>query len=85
MQYGGRAADLRAVVREANGARPTGYSGGQGRADQVRAAALRADLPELDGERPRLGDFAPAVVGTPHPGLVLPAVPGPGRAAAGRR
>ena len=29
------------------------------------------DLPELDGEHPRLVDLAPALVGAPHPGLVL--------------
>ena len=31
-------------------------------------------LPQLDGEHPRLEHLAPALVGPPHPGLVLPAL-----------
>ena len=38
--------------------------------DHVRAGPLRAHLPELDGEHPRLVHLAPALVGPPHPRLV---------------
>ena len=38
----------------------------------VRAAALREGVLRLDGEHPRLERQPPAVVGPPHPGLVLP-------------
>ena len=33
--------------------------------------ALEQDVLPLDGEHPRLGDLAPALVGPPHPGVVL--------------
>ena len=36
-----------------------------------RAGALRQGVLPLDGEHPRLVHLAPAVVGPPHPGVVL--------------
>ena len=42
---------------------------------QLRAGALREDLLRLDGEHPRLERQPPAVVGPPHPGVVLPGRP----------
>ncbi len=53
--------------------------------DPVRAGPLREDLLRLDGADPRLVRVPPALVGPPHPRLVLPGrarhrgPPGPGR------
>ena len=38
----------------------------------LRPRPLCQDLYQLDGERPRLVHLPPALVGPPHPGLVLP-------------
>ncbi len=42
---------------------------------RILPAPLREGLCPLDGEHPRLGGRPPAVVGPPHPGLVLPGRP----------
>ena len=49
-----------AIAAVARGARP------------LHARAVRARLPRLAGEHPALVHLAPDLVGTPHPGLVLP-------------
>ena len=64
------------TVVPAHGA--AGRQGPRGRArrtDAVRAAALREGLLRLAGADPRLEPEPPAVVGPPHPGLVLPGRP----------
>ena len=53
---------------------PLADAGARGRArrpDPDRPRALRQGLLQLDGEHPRLVHLAPALVGPPHPGLVL--------------
>ena len=42
------------------------------RGDQVHSGELQDDLPELDGEHPRLVHLAPVVVGSSHSGVALP-------------
>ena len=81
----GRAAAVAAVVRGHQAAGRQGHGGGPLRADPVRAGPLREDLLRLDGADPRLVRLPPALVGPPHPRLVLPGrarhrgPPGPGR------
>ena len=66
-----RAADLQAVVRQDDAAGDAGARRGQVRPDAHRPGALQQDLHRLAGEHPRLVHLAPALVGPPHPGLVL--------------
>ena len=56
---------------ERRAARGAGDRGGARRPHRVRAEALRAHLPALDGEHPRLVHQPPDLVGPPHPRLVL--------------
>ena len=70
-----RAARHAAVVAGDGGARGACDRRGQGRASPLHARALRARLPRLDGEHPRLVHLAPDLVGPPDPGLVLPRRP----------
>ncbi len=74
-----RAARRAAVVAGDGGARGARDRRGEGGARPLHARALRARLPRLDGERPRLVHLAPDLVGAPHPGLVLPRRPRHGR------
>ena len=70
-----RAAAQDAVVHPhcaARGARP---GGDPVRADADPAGAVREDLGTLDDQHPRLERQPPAVVGPPHPGVVLPGRP----------
>ena len=67
----GRAAGFRAVVRADAGA---GQAGNRGRGvgpGEAHPRALEQGLPRLDVQHPRLVHLAPALVGPPHPGLVL--------------
>ena len=59
------------VVRQDGALGQGGPAGGQRGRDQVRPRPLRQDLHQLDGERPRLVHFPSALVGPPHPRLVL--------------
>ncbi len=70
-----RAAGPAAVVAGDGGARGARDRRGQGRPSPLHARALRARLPRLDGEHPRLVHLAPDLVGPPDPGLVLPRRP----------
>ena len=85
LPHRGRAAAVAAVVRGHQAAGRAGHGGGPLRADPVRAGPLREDLLRLDGADPRLVRVPPALVGPPHPRLVLPGrprhrgPPGPGR------
>ena len=63
----------RAGRRDARGARRRPHA--------LRAGALGEDLPRVDGEHPPLVHLAPAVVGAPHPGLVLRRLRAPRRLA----
>ena len=74
LRHGRRAADLDAVVRAHGGAGAAGHRRGQGRQSAVRPGAFPGRLPQLAGEHPRLDGLAAALVGSPHPGLVLPAL-----------
>ena len=67
----GRADDLDAVVREDGAAGQAGDRGGGAGEDQVRPRELDEDLLPLDAQHPGLVHLAPALVGPPHPGLVL--------------
>ena len=58
-----RAARHAAVVAGDGGARRARGRGGEGGACPLHARALRAGLPRLDGERPRLVRLAPDLVG----------------------
>ena len=53
----------------------TGARGDPQRPDPDPARAIREDLGALADQHPRLERLAPAVVGPPHPGLVLPGRP----------
>ena len=90
-----RAAAQDAVVHPDGAARGTGARGDAQRADPDPARAVREDLGALADQHPRLERLPPAVVGPPHPGLVLPGRPRhglvrarparpPARSAAGR-
>ena len=68
---GGGADRLGAVVGERRPAGGAGDRGGARRPHRVRAEALRAHLPALDGEHPRLVHQPPDLVGPSHPRLVL--------------
>ena len=68
----GRAAAVAPVVRGHQAAGRQGHGDGPFRADPVRAGPLREDLLRLDGADPRLVRLPPALVGPPHPRLVLP-------------
>ena len=72
LRHGHRAAPLPAVVREDGAAGRAGARGLSKTATvPLHSGTLGQDLPELDGEHPRLVHLAPALVGAPHPGLVL--------------
>ena len=70
-----RAAPQRPVVHPHEAAGGAGARIGHRRADPDHPRALREGLRPLDGEHPRLGGRASAVVGPPDPGLVLPGRP----------
>ena len=82
-----RAAAQDAVVHPDDAARGTRARGDPQRADPDPPRAIREDLGALADQHPRLERLAPAVVGPPHPRLVLPGRPrdgvvrrgGPGR------
>ena len=89
-----RAAAQDAVVHPDRAARGTRARGDPLRPDPDPPGAVREDLGALAHGHPRLERLAPAVVGPPHPGLVLPrrprdghvggeAGPTPARSAAG--
>ena len=63
------------VVRPDRPARGACPRGDPPRPDADPAGALREDLGALADQHPRLERLAPAVVGSPHPGLVLPRRP----------
>ena len=66
-----RAVALGPVVRRHEAARRAGDRGGPRRSRDLPPQALGERLLPLDGEHPRLVHLAPAVVGSPHPGLLL--------------
>ena len=70
-----RAAAQDAVVHPDDAARGTGARGDPQRTDPDPPRAIREDLGALADRHPRLERLAPAVVGPPHPGLVLPGWP----------
>ena len=70
-----RAAHRAAVVGGDGRARRAGDRRGQGGTRPLHARPLRARLPRLDGERPRLVHLAPDLVGAPDSRLVLPRRP----------
>ena len=70
-----RAAPQDAVVHPDRAARRARARGDARGPDADPARALREDLGALADEHPRLERVAPAVVGPPHPGLVLPGRP----------
>ena len=72
LRHGRRAAAVAAVVRQGRAAGRGGRRGGARRPDAVRAAGCwEKTLLPLAREHPRLVHLAPALVGPPHPGLVL--------------
>ena len=71
LRDGRRADAVDAVVREDGAAGQAGHRGGGAGQDQVRPRELVEDLLPLDAQHPRLVHLAAAVVGAPHPGLVL--------------
>ena len=67
-----RADGFRAVVCEDGAAGQAGHRVRRRTASvKLCARALREDLYQLDGEHPRLVHLPPALVGSPHPGVVL--------------
>ena len=70
-----RAAAEDAVVRPHGAARRGGARGDALGRDAHPPGAVREDLGALDDQHPRLERVAPAVVGPPDPGLVLPGRP----------
>jgi len=66
-----RAAGVQAVVRQGGTARRTGDRGRRERPDPLRSRQLVQDLFRVDAQHPRLVHLPPAVVGAPHPGVVL--------------
>ena len=71
LRDGRRADAVDAVVREDGAAGQAGHRGGGAGQDQVRPRELVEDVLPLDEQHPRLVHLAAAVVGPPHPGLVL--------------
>ena len=71
LRDGRRADAVDPVVREDGAAGQAGHRGGGAGQDQVRPRELVEDLLPLDAQHPRLVHLAAAVVGPPHPGLVL--------------
>ncbi len=71
LRDGRRADAVDAVVREDGAAGQAGHRGGGAGEDQVRPRELVEDLLPLDEQHPRLVHLAAALVGAPHPGLVL--------------
>ena len=72
LQDGRRAASLAAMVRQDSTAGRQGHRRGEEKAhDPVHAGDVREDLPELDGEHPRLVHLAPALVGASHSRVAL--------------
>src|SRR5262249_13866437 len=61
-----------AVVRRGGPAEGPGDRGGRGRADRVPSGTLEDGLPRVAPRAARLEHLPAAVVGPPHPGLVLP-------------
>ncbi len=59
------------VVRQDGAAGRASHRGGRAGQDPLRPRELDEDLLSLDAEHPRLVHLAPALVGPPHPGLVL--------------
>ena len=67
-----RAPPLVAMVRPHQDPRRRGHPRRRGRLDRVHPGELGQDLLRVDVQHPRLVHLAPALVGPPHPGLVLP-------------
>ncbi len=74
LQHRDRALPLRPVVRADAAPGRQGAEGVGGRKDPVLSAALGEHLLQLDAQHPRLVHLPPALVGPPHPGLVLRAL-----------
>ncbi len=70
-----RALSFMAVVRPDQAAGRRGHPGRRERRDPVHPAELDEDLLRVDVQYPRLVHLAPALVGPPDPGLVLPGLP----------
>ena len=66
-----RADGLQAMVCEDGAAGQAGCRVRQKRRGSLCAGALREELHDVDGEHPRLVHLPPALVGPPHPGVVL--------------
>ena len=79
-----RAAAQDAVVHPDDAARRARARGDPHRPDADPPRAIREDLGALADQHPRLERLAPAVVGPPHPGLVLPGRPRDGLVGGGR-
>ena len=79
-----RAAAQDAVVHPDDAARGAGARGDPQRTDPDPPRAIREDLGALADRHPRLERLAPAVVGSPHPRLVLPGWPRDGVVRRGR-
>ena len=79
-----RAAPQDAVVHRRQAHGRAGHAGRPRAAHALRAGALREGLLRLAGEHLRLERQPPAVVGPPHPGLVLPGRPRHGQRRGGR-
>jgi valyl-tRNA synthetase len=73
LPHGGRAAAVGAVVRAHEAAGGAGAGRVARRAGPLHAGPLDEGLRALAGEHPRLVHLPAALVGPPHPGLVLPA------------
>ena len=71
LRHRGRAAALRSVVRAHGAAGPPGARAVSRRDPPLRPRASGRRLRPVDGEHPRLVHLAAALVGPPHPGLVL--------------
>ena len=85
LRHHARALAVRAVVRgrrQAQGAGDRGRDLGQG---ALQRGALEAELPHLDGEPEGLVHLPPAVVGPPHPRVLLRGLRLGGRPHGGRR
>ena len=75
LQDGSGAAAFAAVVREDSAAGGQGDCGGERRTHPVHAGDVREDVPELDGEHPRLVHLAATVVGASDSGVALRGLP----------
>ena len=85
LRHAGAAAALRAVVHAHGAARRARHRRGARGPRRAASEELGEHLLPLDGEHPRLGDLAAALVGPPHPGLELRDVQRVDRRARGSR